>query len=603
MNILLLVVGFIIISHQHSFGQGDGEDAKLAAHYYNKGSFDKAELYYKKLYKKYSTDSYFEKYYDCLFFQEKFPEAEKVVEKRIKTNNLDISNHFKLASIYEKTGRESEADKIYQNLIDELSPVQSRVQALGKYFLSIGKYQYALDTYNKGKKSNRGGYQYNLELAELYAITNRNPEMITSYLDLLEYSSGYLKSVQAYLSRHIDFETDEADIAFLRTELLSRTQSNPNKFYYNEMLIWYYLQKKEYTGAIIQAKALDRKENSMGRKTYEIGNICKTNKLYKKAQEAFQAIMDFGEKSSYYSSAAQNYLEVSFLQVTEGGTYDIEEVEIVSHSFETELARLGKSNRTILIIERLARIYAFYLDESQKAQDLLYEALEAPLRPLDKARVKILLGDVLVANNQIWDASILYMQVANNFKDDKIGHEAKFKNAKVFYYDGEFDYAKAQLDVLKASTTKLIANDAMRLSLLLQDNLGIDTTLAPVQMYAQADLLFQQNKFDAAFTKLDSISILFPFHSLSDEIIYQKGLIYSKMQKWPEAIVQFEKIIETYWFDILADDAIFRIAEIYDYKLNDQDLAADYYKKILFDYSSSLHVSKSRERFRTIKAV
>ncbi len=514
-----------------------------------------------------------------------------------------MSNHFKLGSIYEKTNRIESANKIYTDLIDNLSPIQSRVQALGKYFLNTGKYDFALQTYNKGKKSKKSGYQYNLELAELYALTKQPAKMIESYLDLLEYSSGYLKSVQTYLSRRIDFEEDLTEVEMLRTELLTRTQNNPNKFYYNEMLIWYYLQKEEYTGAIIQAKALDKKQNSSGRHTFEIGNICMLNKAYKKARQAYQAVIEMGEKSGYYKKAIQNNLEVSFLQVTEQGTFDQAEIQSVAQEFENELKRIGQSAQSIELIKRLANIYAFYLDEPAKAETLLNNALKLQLHPVEKAKVKILLGDVLVSNNQIWDASILYMQVANNFKDDKIGHEAKFKNAKVFYYDGEFEYAKAQLDVLKASTTKLIANDAMRLSLLLQDNLGIDTTKAPIQMYAKADLLFQQNKFDESLNLLDSVTILFPFHSIADEILYQKGVIYTRMQDWDKAIQHFEKLIETYWFDILADDAIFRVAEIYDYKLKDPETAANYYKKILFEYGSSLYVSQSRARYRAIKAV
>ena len=596
-------MGFAFAGHNHAYAQGDGEDAKLGAHYYNKGEFAKAEVYYKKLYKKHNVNSYFNRYYDCLVFQEKYDDAEKLVKKQLKTNDLELSYHFKLADIYDKTGREEQAQAVYRELIDNLAPVQSRVQALGKFFMGNGQYEYALEVYNKGKKTNQGGYQYNIELAELYAITKKTPEMIVVYLDLLEYSSGYLKSVQTYLSRRIDFNEDKKAVDFLRTELLSRVQDHPNKTYYIEMLIWYYLEKKEYTGAIIQAKAFDRKQNSFGRKTFEIGTVCQTAKKYKKARQAYQAIIDYGPKSPYYNAAIQNNLEVSFLQVTENGTFDQAEIKIVANTYKAEIDRLGKSGKTLKMIERLAHIYAFYLDESALAQELLKETLTLALRPVEKAGVKILLGDVLVSDNQIWDASILYMQVANEFKDDKIGHEAKFKNAKVFYYDGEFEYAKAQLDVLKASTTKLIANDAMQLSLLLQDNLGIDTTLAPVQMYAQADLLFQQNKFNAALNLLDSISKAYPFHSIADEILYQKGMIYSKMQKWPEAVKHFEQVVETYGFDILADDALFRMAEIYDYQLDDQEAAAEYYKKILFDHSSSLYTSQSRARYRAIKAV
>ncbi|MFT4600906.1 MAG: outer membrane protein assembly factor BamD (BamD/ComL family), partial [Arenicella sp.] len=185
---------------------------------------------------------------------------------------------------------------------------------------------------------------------------------------------------------------------------------------------------------------------------------------------------------------------------------------------------------------------------------------------------------------------------------DVIGHEAKFKNAKVFYYDGEFDYAKAQLDVLKASTSKLIANDAMQLSLLLQDNLGIDTTLAPVQLYANADLLIQQNKFDEAILILDSLEKEFPFHSIADEVLFKKAEIYEERQNWEKAIEFYDIVVLSYAHDILADDAAFRVAKIYEEKLSQKEKAGEYYKMILFEFKGSLYDAEAREKFRTIKA-
>jgi TolA-binding protein len=215
----------------------------------------------------------------------------------------------------------------------------------------------------------------------------------------------------------------------------------------------------------------------------------------------------------------------------------------------------------------------------------------------------VLLGDVYVVDDKIWDASILYMQVSKDFSEEPIGHEAKFKNAKVFYYDGEFEYAKAQLDVLKASTTKLIANNAMQLSLLLQDNLGVDTLQKPVQMYAKADLLLQQNRYNDALNQLDSIEAKFPFHNLTDEILFKKAQIYERMQNWTKAIEFYDVVVSSYAHDILGDDAAFRIAKIYDLNLNNPDKAAEYYKKILFEFSGSLFTAESRKRYREIKNV
>jgi len=412
-----------------------------------------------------------------------------------------------------------------------------------------------------------------------------------------------VRTVQNYLSRSIDFEDDFEKVNILKEELLIRIQKDPSNEYYSEMLIWLYLQKKQFSGAVIQAKALDKRANLKGKKVYEIGNICMINRSYINARKAYKYIIDLGDISPYYNMAVQKNLEVSFLEVTEKGSFTKKELVDVSIDFENALKELGKSSSTLKIIEQLAIIYAFYINKPKKAEALIKESFNLRMSALQKAKFKVLLADVYIVDNKIWDASLLYMQVAKNFSEEPIGHEAKFKNAKVFYYDGEFEYAKAQLDVLKASTTKLIANDAMQLSLLLMDNLGIDTTQAPVQMYAKADLLLMQNKYNSALTQLDSINILYPFHSLTDEILFKKGEIYQKMQNWSKAIEFYDIVVKSYAFDILGDDAAFRIAQIYDINLANPEKASEYYKMILFDFSGSLYTAESRKRYREIKGV
>jgi hypothetical protein len=61
------------------------------------------------------------------------------------------------------------------------------------------------------------------------------------------------------------------------------------------------------------------------------------------------------------------------------------------------------------------------------------------------------------------------------FKEETTGQEARFKNARLSYYNGDFQWSQAQFDVLKASTSKLISNDALDLSVFIMDNLNLDT--------------------------------------------------------------------------------------------------------------------------------
>ena len=110
------------------------------------------------------------------------------------------------------------------------------------------------------------------------------------------------------------------------------------------------------------------------------------------------------------------------------------------------------------------------------------------------AECKIQYADILLLSDKIWDALLYYSQVENDFKESPIGHRAKFKRAKIAYYQGDFNWAQAQLDVLKSSTSKLISNDAMDLSLLITDNYNLDTIDKPMIQFAKGDLLCFQKK-------------------------------------------------------------------------------------------------------------
>ena len=263
---------------------------------------------------------------------------------------------------------------------------------------------------------------------------------------------------------------------------------------------------------------------------------------------------------------------------------------------------VGRNARTANIISELAELEAFYLQNLDKAVNLLEEVVDFPMVEREvQSRAKLSLGDFYLIRGERWDATLLYSQVDKLYKDDVLGHEARFKNAKLSYYFGDFDWAKAQFDVLKASTSKLISNDAIDMSVFIIDNTGLDSNTTAMEMYAQAELLVFQNKYNDAFEKLDSILMLFPEHSLDDDVLYLKAQIYKKQRDYPKAIVLFEKIVEKYKEEIRADNALFEMAEIYETRLNDKEKAKTYYEKLFTDFSDSTLAVEARKRFRILR--
>ena len=263
---------------------------------------------------------------------------------------------------------------------------------------------------------------------------------------------------------------------------------------------------------------------------------------------------------------------------------------------------MGIRTETATLANELAHVEAFYLQDPTAAIARLESILEIPgLYNRTAAITKLELGDVLVFNNEIWDASLLFSQVELDFKDDPLGHEAKFRNARISYFAGDFDWAQSQLDALKASTSKLISNDAIDLSLLITDNYAMDTLVEPMWLYAQADLLASQHRYDDARFKLDSLVTTWPGHALEDEVLMQLAEMALSENRVDTAMTFLQEIVDLHFDDIVADDALFKLAQLHDERLNNPEVALPLYEQLLFEFPGSLYAVEARRRFRLLR--
>jgi tetratricopeptide (TPR) repeat protein len=266
------------------------------------------------------------------------------------------------------------------------------------------------------------------------------------------------------------------------------------------------------------------------------------------------------------------------------------------------LERLGKSRFTFQIILELAHIKAFYGNQIEESIQDLTQLLQTPgLTDMQRAQVKMHLADVNVLGGDIWEASLLYMQVDTDFKFEPIGNEAKYKNARVFYFDGEFDFAQGQLGVLKESTSKIIANDALQLSVMITDNYGLDSNYQAMMWFATAERLIEQHRYDSAFVLFDSIQINFPMHSLADEILFRKGKAMEQQGKWVAAAEYYNDLLKFHSDDILGDDALFRLADMEENQFQNKEKALEYYKRLVIDFKGSLFSTEARNRIRVLR--
>ncbi len=598
--VFLLFISMNFLSHSQ-----DGGDQQLAQYYFQNEEYDKALMYYERLFDKDQSKFNFTRYLECLVQTGDLKTAEKTLKKQIRQHPSDSEYKINLATFYEDRGNQDYAASIYEDLIQDLNASARNVVDLYNSFKAKNKNDYALRTLQKGRKLLKNNYPLHFQFAEYYGSIGETEKMINEYLDLLDYHSNYGSSLKNILGRQINFEDENSkEYELLKIALIERIQKQPNSTVYADMLTWLFIQKQNFNAAFVQIKAMDKRNKSNGQLVFDLGNICRENNDFGVAKKCYQYVIELGEESPYLLRAQNAILNVRFLEITVFRNFNQEELNETILSYETALNSYGENNRTIPLILELSHIQAFYGKMSANAIGRLENALNIQgVTDMQRAQIKMKLADIHVLHGDVWEASLLYMQVDEDFKYENIGHEAKFKNARIFYYDGEFNFAQSQLDILKQGTSQLIANDAMKLSLLITENFGLDSNFQAMYWFAQGDLLTEQHQYSNAFKYFDSIQKTYPGHSLGDDILFKKSHAKQLEGNWTEAITFLEELLDVYGSDILADDALFELGNIYENHLLNSDKAGEYYKKILFEHKDSLYTAEARKRYQNIKKI
>lgn len=582
--------------------QAQDVDRRLADQYYNNGEYDKALMYYEKLYDNTNEQFYFERVVKCLVETEDFESAEKMMKKAVRKGWGGVDMQMDLGKLYRDTDQDKKARKTWEDIIDNLDGNRNEIIKIARDFARMGEYQLALDTYDKGKELIRGFYAFNYEIAEVYGQMGRHEEMIDLYLELIEVNPGYERSVRSVLNRNIDFQEDHELVDVLRKRLLKKVQNKPENQIFPEMLIWLYMQQNDFHGAFTQARALDKRNNEDGSRLMDLASMARANKQYDVARDAYAEVAKKGHRNRHYLNAVQNKLSVEKEKLDRQPEPDIAKYRSLKEDYLKITEEWTASDVKAQILIELTQIEAFKLSELKTAIDRLEDIMEfRGISESTKATAKIAIGDYLLISGKIWDASLYYMQAERSFKYDDLGDEAKFKAAKVYYYTGNFDYAQAQLDVLKGSTSKLISNDAIYLANLIRDNTTIDTSYVPMEMFAAADLYLAQTKYDSALHTLSALQNEFPGHSLEDDIEFMRYKIYMKKYEYENAASALETIIKYHDDGVLGDDAVYRLARLNEETFKNETRAKELYEKILVDFPGSLHATDARKRFRRLR--
>lgn len=582
----LLIVLFVLIS-QAIVSQND---FMLAEKYYRDGSYEKAVQLFKILYdKNQNNTTYLKRLISSYQETTQFQLAEKTLKEKLSKSPNHTYLYVELGYNFDRQHQKETAKYYYDKAIESISKNNGMGGFIGRLFKDNALLDYAILAYEKTMQLNPNA-NHQFQIAQIYGEKGNFEKMFASYIDLVDINENYLNTVQRFTSRYITDDKQNNNNILFKKALIRKSVSNP-KNVWNELLSWLFVQQKEYEKAFIQEKALFARNPKFIGNILSLGFNTFENDAFETSKKCFDFII---EKSAFIDQKIiANLYKVRIAIKTKQPN--------VAQLFESIYATYGKKSSTLNIQLEEANYLTFHQNKPETAITVLENALNISSSKFQKAEIKIKLGEVYVFLGKYNKALIYFSQVQTSIKNHPLAQEARFKVAQTSFFKNDFKWAFAQLKVLKASTTQLIANDALDLYLIISDNQPKDSLDTGLKLYASADLLAFQNKNIQAIDTLQKVIVNYKGQKIEDEAMYKQAHLFAKTDQFDTAIERFQQIIALDKEGIFVDDALYQIAEIYNSKLNNKEKASEYYQKIIFEHPSSIYLVEARKKYRKLR--
>lgn len=566
----------------------------LARNYMQQGAYEKAALLYESLVAKTPGNtnlvtSLVEAYQQL----EQYDKAEKVLLETLELSKNLVYIKVDLAYNYQLQGLDAKAQQLYSEVIEQVSANPPLASMVGRTFKKYNLLDEAATTYTLAKDAGLNSVYINVELARIYGEQGNIEQMFDAYINLILESERYQSLAQRAFNDFITDDPQNEANGIFRTLLLKRLQDDPNLLY-NRLLSWLFIQQKEYNKAFIQEKAIARRTNDLNG-IFTLASVAKENEAFELASTIYQYLVEQAPSDEMRLFAHQELLN---LRVQKNDQTDFASIEA---AYKSLLNQFGTAAETLDLQTKYAHFLAFNQNKKEEASAFLKETLNLKLNRFQEARVKMELADILVLEERFNAALIYYSQIQKNLKDNILAQEARFKVAKTSYYKGDFEWAKTQLKVLKSSAEQLIANDAQDLYLLITDNTVGDSTQTALKTFAKADLLLFQNKQDAALEVYNTLLVEHKDKAIEDETLLEQAKIFENKGLYDRAAQNYLLILERHGDDILADDAHYRLGNLYANELEQPEKAKEQYEKIIFNFADSIFYVEAQQKYRKLR--
>lgn len=561
--------------------------------------YPKAVKLYSDLYRQAPNDEgVYMGYFQALTLQKDFKTALDLANDRLQKRPGDGLAMIDIGTAYQLQNKRAKATEYFDQAVQTINGDDLYTTRLAETFTKLGLELFAIKCYERARTILHTDYLYTGPLARLYAKAGQTEQAITVLLSGGQMQPNGEEDVKATLLELLG--SDESKLAATQKAVIKRINEQPDNPFFADILTWLYTRRDDWDGALLQVAALDARLHEQGRRLISFASTARQEEHYDEALKALDLLVEENKESPLVPDALAEGLAIRMTQLRNDVTRTRTDISNLQGRYESFLNSYGQFKLEKTVAD-YAELLAQFAGKPADAIRILQASIDHPgIRRDLSGRLKLQLGDYLIILGNIWEASLKYSQVDKDYREDALGEEARYRNARLSWYRGDFEWAEGQLSVLKASTSELIANDALYLSVLITENIPPDSNLVPLRRFAYADLLLFQNQDSAAAALLDSIGRAFPEHPLQDDILMQQARIARRHGRYSEALALYAQIYDApkggKRDDLLADDALFSAADVNERNLKNKTTAKTLYEALILRFPGSSFIQRARER-------
>ena len=550
---------------------------------------------------------------------QRYTEAEKLIQERMRDYPDDITLLEQLAELYQQQNAHPKALELYRKAIERDPNNTTLRKKLGALYAETGKTTQAVTEWKKMVRDEANRVDQQQQLGAIYLSHKMYPEAIAAYQQAIRLSpkNSYLYT-QLAAAYKIQGQIEQAAEVYIDALEQVGLTGNQREAIWHAMLEIYEGDHHKP----IRDKLVAQLEKRQAQNPKNANIVMTLGELYFHAGKVSQALGTFTQLRRNYPTHTDMALEryarmlernenpqaIDFYKALIAGSTDNTRIRNARSKLASLYEKMEQWNNAIALLEKLVSNGEASIKNRVLLGQMQLHGIHAPKiaqktfqtlltqRSLTTQLVEAQLGlaECHILLKRYTLAREILEPIAN--RSHRLRAVARKLIGDSYFFSADFDQAaKEYNEVIRISKFDQLTNDALERIVLIQNH--SDYLKIPLTDYATAVQLYRNGQITEALQQCERSLETYPQATIVDAVWFLIGDIYREVAKDTEAINAYEQVVARESLSV--PKALVNIAEIYRQKADFANAVATY-TTLITNYPENVIVVHARQQLNEI---